>query len=356
MPASQPRPCPCCGAELPLGLFSQTACVEAPFVVQQRRDAGLTDDGLSSPSVIIAGDRSYLLADASLPIDNPHSPVSVRVWVEVAAPVLMALSGAIDAGDPVSAEATLACDWPAFPGSIGSHVRVQTQRGRPLPRITFCSDNRISRLSGQLSHDHYTVLYRLTFGGPGNVVDAEPHLRAVTAEAWRQIAGRDLFTREIAPPPGLAGIQPAQVVWAPPRDTGRRAFMGTIGIAEATPDHRVELAAWVRDPGDAFMASFGDFCYWTRQTQGAPRPGTVIPEQPHIPDSDGMAAWLFCEPWWVDAPTVTVGDSTVALLAAVPIHEQELTYARNAGAEDLIGRLELFDVDVSDLRRQSCVS
>jgi hypothetical protein len=330
--------------------------VEAPFVVQQRRDAGLTDDGLSSPSVIITGDRSYLLADASLPIDNPASPVSVRVWVEVDAAVLMALSAAIDAGDPVRADARLACDWPAFPGSIGSQVSVSSQSGSPLPRIVACSDNRISRLSGNLSHDHYTVLYRLTFGGPGNVVDAEPHLRALTARAWREVAGRELFTRDIAPPPGLAGIQPAQLVWAPPRDTGRRAFMGTVGIAEATPDHRVELAAWVRDPGEKFMASFGDFCYWTRQTQGPPRHATVVPEQPQIPDSDGMAAWLFCEPWWVEAPSVSVGETTVDLLAAVPIHEQELMFARTAGAQDLIGRLELYDVDVSDLRRESCVS
>ena len=349
-----PRPCPCCGSPLPLGLFSETAEVALPDPVAQMRAARVSDEQVSGQHVIIAGQRTFLRAAASMPLDNPASPVRVRVWAEVDDGAMLALSQAAETGASARVTGRLACEWPGFPGSLGSQVTVQSAPAGELPRIVGARDHRLRALKGALSHEHYMLIYRALFGGSAPVTDADLSLRAVTAAAWRDLAGRPTFTREIAPPAALAGIQPARLVIAPPLDTGATALIATVGIAEAAGERAVELAAWVRDPGAGFVDSFGEFCYLSRQMP-APEDGAVMREQPHIPDCENMVAWMFCRPWWADTPPVTHAGREVTLLAAVPIRERELEFAQGYGPRELAGRLELYDVDVADMHRDSVV-
>lgn len=347
--------CPCCDQPLPSGLFAETASVKLPSVVAMMRQAGVSQEIISTSHMIVAGGRSFVLADASLPITEPSSPIRVRVWVEVDEGLVLAMSGAVAGGEPVTGPGSLACDWPAFPGSLGAQVTIEAAPGQQFPRVVACSDHRLRAVCGKLSHDHYAMIYRRLFGGPNVIADADLTLRAAVAARWREVAGQAAFTREITPPAGFAGMTPAKLIIAPPVDTGGRAFMATIGNAEALTQAGAELCAWAHDPGDGFINSFGEFCYWSRQTQAVPAAGRIIPEHRPIPDTDGMCAWLICEPWWTTLPAATYPGRHVELLAAVPIHRQELVFAAQVGSGELLSRLELYDVDVADLEREPCV-
>jgi hypothetical protein len=351
------RACPCCGRTLPLGVFTRPAIVKQPLAVKLASEHG--ERMVEHAGVIEIAGRTFLAADASLPLVWPESPVQISTWIECDARYRDKLTTAREGkGEAWYGNGWLAADVPGFPGSIGSSVYFSVTPGQITPRLRRVDDTRIAGL-GRLNHEQLIGLYRQVWGNRDSVVDADLVLRGLVYQAWSDRIGREIYRQPIAPPPPVSGIVPAELLIAPPRDTGDEAALATLGCAEAarTPEHAAELITWVRDPGPEFIRSFAEFCYLTRMSRPRLAHGAVISERVAIPQSNEMSSWLLARPWWEGETwsEIPYQQQTIQLLAAIPLCPAEKAFAERRGSRELLRALEAANADFADLQRPSCL-
>lgn len=336
--------------------------MEAPLAVARSVNSLPDAAAALAQGVVALHDRFFVLCDATVPLHYAASPVKVQVWAELQAEqfahVLDVLKGERKHFDGY---AHLACEWPGFPGSVGSpvYLKLDAEAGA-RPRVIHCVDRRIAEIGRRrrLEHEDYVKLYRRVWGGPEDVVDADIRIRQAVIDTLHELAGhRQVFLKPVEPPARFAGIEPAAILFQPPFDTGTEALLGTVGIAEAMPgESRVELVSWVCDPSDEFQRSFGELAYWSRSSRNILRSGVLIVEEGGVASSDDKTAWLVCEPWWRERlPEIHVEDARIELLAAVPISREEQSFAERKGPRELVGLMQSSDVDIFDLKRKSAL-
>jgi hypothetical protein len=130
------KTCPCCGEEIPLGLFARDAKVILPAAVALMNDAGHPIEHCFGDQIILASSRWFVRCMATLPLDWDESPVRAWAWAEVDQVVAVRL-GHLMAGEASGLEASgvLACDVPGFPGTIGSRVALRHDESQGALRI-----------------------------------------------------------------------------------------------------------------------------------------------------------------------------------------------------------------------------
>lgn len=345
------RLCPCCGVQLPVGLFAHEVHVPLPDAVARMTEAGHPIEYYSGKDIIFTQGRWFLACVLTLPLDWDESPLRARVWLETEERYALRASTLL-AGEKGALEASgiLACDIPAFLGSAGARASVRLDEDLDCLRLKYCSDRRLRDFRGYGGHDGFVRLYRRMWGGSGDVVSAHLELRASCADAWREAIGRPSFRQVVEPPPPFAGIRPAELLIAPPEDTGGTLIAATLGNAEANPYEATEISIEVRDPANVFLDSFGELCYWSRTTSRALRPGQILNEaMGAIAGTNGMTGWLL-----VDTKAKAVmGEVSVRLLLAQPLHTQEIAYARRYGYKALLEVLEDEGTDLKNLGREA---
>jgi len=354
--------CPCCRQErLPIGLFAQNPEIVMPDALQQMIENGQVANSLPSETLYACG-RFFCKVDVLLPLGRMDSPICARIWAEIEQDDFEELSY-IEEGAvlEVEIEGILATDIPGFPGSIGSRVLIEHNQQRLLPVIINCSDQRLQMFDSDADHDTMVDLYRRVWGNDAGVAEADPEMRATVNEQFHSLIKAPLYRRYMTPPPGFAGIRPAEVLVAPPLDTGDEAVMATIGCSDVAAEHSspVELITWVRNPSDSFIKTFADFGYLSRLNEDPITKGLLVPERPGVPGSnDKMFGWLLWDLWKEpeekDILTGTHGEE-VKVLSAVPIHEIEVLFAHAFGPERLAQLLFAEDVDPADLTRPPVV-
>jgi hypothetical protein len=358
---AHPRKCPCCGDILPLGLFAHHARVLLPKAIFEMNRVGYPLEHCYEETILSAAGRWFVAVDATLPLDWDESPVRVLVWLEVDQRYADRV-GSVLAGERsgIDGSGVLACDIPGFAGTMGARGLFRIESGWSRPRLLSVHDARIRRLHGYGGHEGLVELYRRCWSEGASIYVAPAHLalRATVGNAWRALIDRPTFRSPIEPPPRLAGIHPAELIIAPPIDTGGLLCAATLGNAEANPKQAVELSVFAYDPSDAFLRCFAEFCYWSRGTSTPLRYGTIVADQ-HIPDGE-MEGWLLCWPWWISdewkRAEVYYADVRVQLLTAIPVYSDEIAYARRRGIRALRHHLEESGLDVADLKRASAIS
>jgi hypothetical protein len=343
-------------------LFAHQLRVLLPKAVLDMNKAGQPLEHCFEETIVSAAGRWFVAADATLPLNWDESPVRVLVWLEVDNRYSNRV-GAVMRGESISTDGNgiLACDIPGFAGSMGARAIFRIERGQARPCLLDCNDTRIKKMHGYGGHAGLVELYRRCWseGLSTDVVGAHPQLRATVGNAWRELIDRPTFRRPIEPPPRIAGIQPAELIIAPPLDTGGVVCAATLGNAEANPRHAVELSVFAYDPSDAFLRCFSEFCYWSRGTSRPLRYGSILIDN-IIPDCNEMKGWLLCYPWWIggdwEQAEVYCENVRVRLMTAVPVHPQEITYSHQHGTRALMHLFELADTDVANLHRESAVS
>lgn len=354
--------CPCCGNPLPLGLFARTHLASLPMAIRMMTHSSEDLDDIDvGESVIRAADRTFLLCEAPLPISWRQSPVRVRTWVECDARTAARLASQ-DTPPGLNTfvgQGVLASDIAFFSGSIGATVAIIP--GEELPLIHRVEDRRVISLPSRPSHDQLVALYRRSWGNQDPVVDSNPAFRSKLNTALQQMFSRPCYREPVEPPAPLAGINPAEVLVAPPFDVGEEVSMATIGCSEVFYSGApTELVSTVRNPSPEFVKSFSEFCYLSRLNSTLVDHGLIIPERTKIPDTPRMSSWLLLRPSAfqdVIGDTLEVDNEEVRLLAAIPIYPEEEFHANQAGSESLIERLISFDLDLADLSRpNSCQS
>jgi len=351
--------CPCCGHRLlPPGLFSANPDLPTPLPLQHMLDADELGTSLLEDEVLFSCGRFFARAELPLPLTRLDTPIRVKGWVEIDKDIFDELVDISEGQlNHLRAAATLACDIPGFPGSLGAKVMIERIYGVSATMIISCADGRIGSIPGDLGHDDMAALYRCIWGNEDEVAEADPELRKRVGYALQEFIDRPTYRKKMTPPAGLAGIEATDVIIAPPLDTGEEAILATVGcsdtaVATGSP---VELIAWVRNPSDGFIRSFADFGYLSRLNDNPIRTGMIVPENPSIPDTDDrMAGWLL---WSSDRLKKVVGikdteGRTVQLLEAIPLYEIEMVFAQAFGSDTLMRHLEESETDLSDLTRK----
>ena len=361
------RPCPCCGLPITTGLFESQRLVNTPVALEALSLSDQADEiETRQGGALTVNGRSFLPANISLPLFRHESPVGAVVWVETAYHVGDDLLRFVEQKlAHFSASASLACDIPGFPGTIGALVTIEAWQGEDIPRITWCSDMRVLMIgrSDDFGHNDLVRLYRRLWGGSGETPPDNPILREAAQKAVEQHSGRS-YAKPVGAIGRYAGITPPQILVRPPLDTGGEARLATVGIAEGMKGPRkVELVTATKNGGHAFEKSFGEFCFWSRREQNPPLDnGIIIPEnQGGIPEHPNMAAWLILENFETEEgplcpPPSEAGQAVIDYLAAIPITREEFAFAHHFGVAELTTRLEDSGADVTDLGRESCVS
>jgi hypothetical protein len=353
--------CPCCGKRKPLGLFDVLPALQAPLAVQQALESGVERSEIKEREGLLSfAGRWFLCCDMRLPLGRFDSPLGMRVWIELSAEQIEAVQS-VRAGErrQASGQAQLACELPGFAGSIGAPCRFRLRSGEREARLITVSDKRLLSIPDDADHEQLAALYRRIWGNERSLVAADPELRAAVEQRWRDLIARAAYTSAVVPPPSLAGTEPPELLVSPPLDTGSPAFMGTIGVAEAAVGaaRRVEIAAWINNPSEAVVRCFGEFSYLSRTHNWSDYEDELMHERTAIPDTDGaFTAWLITSPWWIEAKRLHVEEHNVTLLAAIPLHAQEVNYAAFFGVDRLRQELELSDEDLSDLNRGPVIS
>lgn len=349
--------CPCCGGPARPGLFERRPFVEEPLAVEWMRESGAllpVDDG---PFIAVAG-RYFIPVQLPLPIGQLYSPIRLRLWVEISesdiAGIRLVLLGERRS---YSSTATMACDIPGFPGSVGSPCRFRLRGDGQEAVLTSLADERISAIPEQLDHDGYAALYRLVWGNAKTIRDFNPEGQEALASSWSKWLGRQTYAREIGPPPQMAGMNPGKVVVAPPIDTNEPAVLATLGCSDlvGAGDRHYELLCSIQNPSEEFIRCFGEFAYLTRMNTALIGPSAIIPEKGGIPDAEEMVAWLLAEPWWGEVGPDSVAGKEIDHLVAVPIYAAELTFAAIYGPEALTRVFQDIDPDLSSLQRRPVV-
>jgi hypothetical protein len=345
--------CPCCqNIELPLGLFAKSPEPAVPASISRMLQLGDLKASTVSEELrdgcVEWGGRAFMRAETGLPPVWLDSPIKLNIWVEIPRRYLKRDTDWV-------AEGILAEDVPGFPGSIGSVTTVEYTDGNALVRMI--EDERIVALGNHPSHDKMARLYRAVWGNFDDVIGAEFPLRRRLAEAWRERIGRPTYRSPATPPPGLAGIEAAEIIIAPPLDTGGEVLLGTIGCAEAlSPAYtKTELFTSACDPNPEFIKSFAEFCYLSRINERAFQHGTIIPEREKIMGTEDMNAWLLMNPSWLDENIEDMLDEDVIILSAVPLHYEEMQYAHDRGPGKLVEELQESGANFADLDRNPVV-
>jgi len=283
------------------------------------------------------------------------------VWVELDEHAFARTAGAVDGGsrDSFQVKGSLACDWPGLIGTMGSGVivRVNPTAGGEL-RVIDATDTRLRALRGARTHKQLVGLYRMMFGFGREVMEADGALRSLQRSRWERFAGRPCHIQPVEPPASVAGIRPAELLIAPPLDTGEEALLCTLGNAEASTE-RSEVACWARNPSDAFIRSFAQFSYWSRVNGDGPQQNILVSDhRGRVPDAQDKSAWLVCRPFFLDEGELSLAcreDFTVSVLAAIPVSSDESIFAAIRGPAELIRRFEWDRTDIFDLDRPSVI-
>ena len=297
--------------------------------------------------------RFFLQAELPLPLRREDTPVVLDVWIEVLEDAARGMR-AVAEGErrSFSGRAILASDVPGFPGSAGSVCRIRF-RGGSL-RIIDCGDSRIASLPSDMEHEAMAALYRLVWGNPEPLRPVRWDLReAVEADLQKRLGGR-CQTKLVSPPPRIAGMDPGEVLVSPPLDTGRPAFLSTVGCSDVADSggRHYEITTRLQNPSDDLVRCFGEFVYLARMNPHALLPGQIVPERKPIPDSNGkMAAWVLLAaeggPW---EPTKTER-GYVEYLQALPLMPVEVSFAGAFGVEKLEEVLQNSGEDLTSLKR-----
>lgn len=346
--------CPCCGEELPLGLFYYKPQISIPPPLAAMRADGVGIKEIGNHFMMAQG-RLFLLARATFPLDWKKSPVTVGAWVEVGQSAASELTTMEESNEeiPVIGSGRLACDLPGFPGSLGAEVSFAYQPGESHARIHTCGDARIADFNTR-DHKELGSLYRRAWGGSAELIPDRPELRAGIGVAWHEIVGRPIFRRELEPPAAIAGTKPLEILIAPPLDTGGEAIAASVGIVNALRRQPVELITYARNADDHYLESFGELCYLPFISNNVEFVNNdLIGQNQGLPGVPEMIAWLICESWWLDSlpPSIEVDGLDVKLQVAIPVRPEEVAFAAHRGPGALRQELELNAVDVTDLKR-----
>lgn len=339
--------CPCClRQEASPGLFEKMPESEKP-VLLQGREQEIDDSG----EVLESAGRFFLLAKMPLPFHRESTPIVPEVWVEVSEQAAGKIRDVL-LGErrSYSGAAQLATDLPGFPGTAGSPCRL---RFRKEGEVIDCTDTRISTIPADLDHQEMAALYRILWGNDNPVPAARHALRKEVRQALHNHVSQRSYTRQVEPPPQLAGIDPGEVLVFPPLDTGKPARLYTVGCSDVEDGRGgvYEIATFLQNPSDELVRCFGEFVYLSRMNPAAPLPGQVVPERNPIPDSDGrMIAWILLYPW--DFGFVS---GSVNYICAIPLLDREVAFAAIHGSERLAEELRASSEDLTALRRGSCV-
>ena len=139
---------------------------------------------------------------------------------------------------------------------------------------------------------------------------------------------------------------------SPPLDTGRPAFLGTLGCSDREDDDGTsyEIIALLQNPSEDVVLCFSEFAYLSRMNPNNSLLGQVVPEGKPIPDSkEQMAAWLLV-PW-----EEIEARGEVRYLRAVPIQSVEMSFASAFGTESLWDVLRSSGEDLTSLLRRPAV-
>lgn len=343
-------------AQLPLGLFSETAKTRLPLAISLALEAKEIDLQENS-GIIEALGRCFVMCQAGLPLAS-NGPVQIKTWIECDHRYVSKIQ-ALRQGKPgnIYGQAVLAADVPGFAGSVGSVVAFSLESGETLPQLRRIDDQRINDLSN-LEKDALAGLYRKTWGNTKDLIEADVDLRAATEAAWILRNGEASYSKDVQPPPSVAGMTPAALLVWPPRDTHYPVSLATVGAAEAAREKNpAEIMTTVRNPTPEFITNFSEFCYLTRMTTTVLKHGSLISEKTALPGSQDMHAWVLVKPWWEDDDwsQIAVGAQPVDLLYAVFVKKSEQEYAQRRGIKELIRALETSDLDLFDLHRESCL-
>lgn len=350
--------CPCCGINLPAGLFSQIQIAQAPSVVMVAGSEPAERVG----RMLRFNGRYFLSAIAALPLHWPGSPVRAAIWVELDltdAERVADLDSDPEPAEEFTCRGSLACDIPGFPGTLGSRCEFSVTAASPAAQLLGCSDVRISSIPVQPTHDELVRLYRGMWGQTQEVIPEDESLREAVSNYWkRMFSDKNLTSMDVTPPPSLSGIKPPKLILAPPQDTGYQSVLMTVGCAEGAQasGEGAELITWVRDPENEFIDCFGEFLFITRSNSRPVSAGTVVPERRPIPGTGKrMRGWLITKPWWIELPDLEHASETVSMLAAIPLHEPEMVMIAASGEQSVIERFKEKGVDVSDLKRDPVI-
>lgn len=298
--------------------------------------------------------RFFLRAELPLPLRREDTPIVLEVWIEVLEDAASGICAVLEGERrSFSGRAHLASDVPGFPGSSGSVCRIRF-RGEAI-KIIDCGDERISSLRADLDHEEMAALYRCIWGNSDDLAAVRWDLRQAVASDLQDRLGGRCQTKLVEPPSRIAGIDPGEVLVSPPLDTGRPAFLSTVGcsdVADSSGRH-YEITTRLQNPSDDLVRCFGEFVYLARMNPHAILPGQIVPERKPIPDSNGkMSAWLLIETEEAPPWEATKADrGLVEYLQAFPLMPVEVSFASAFGVEKLQEVLHMSGEDLTSLKR-----
>lgn len=325
----QAESCPCCGKDKPMGLFDALPCPPLPDPVARMLSTGMVFNYFSDNQVMVFG-RLFIRIFATLPLDNPLSPLQIGSWVEISGLDVEKVMRR-KAKKKLKLSGQLASDLPGFPGSIGSYCEVECAPESVDFRLVYCDDERIRSLVGPLSHEQMASLYRRCWGNWTEPKPSDESLRRAARGGWKRLMGREPIVKRFAPLPALSGIDAAELLIFPPLDTGGTARLATVGMAEAAPTPG-ELMCRVIDPPPEFVNSFAEFLYAPRMSMIDLTEGNLIGERQMIAGTNSMCGWLIEEEV---GQCPLPGAEPLRLLAALPLHIAEMAFAERNGVKAL---------------------
>jgi hypothetical protein len=352
--------CPCCQQPATPGLFEHRPVVATPLAIERLSDIAGEPVGVEDEPFLTAYGRWFVPCEVFLPLGS-KSPVQIRVWLEISESDVRNIRAVIRGERrSFSSAAPSGCDFPGFPGAAGSLCRYRIRSGQEIPEMTSCSDSRISEIPDVLDHQGYAALYRRIWGNEDPLPEVNYLARHQVRSDWQEWLERRTYSRLVAPPPRLAGMEPAEVLVAPPVDTNEPALLVTVGCSDVPGDNNryYEMSCQIRNPSEDFIRCFGEFSYISRMNPSRIGPGAVVPERTSIPDTDEeMVAWLLAWPWWEpSSPETRVLGDSISYLTAIPLYSVEAAYAAFRGTEELLRAFIDQDPDLASLDRQPVVS
>lgn len=346
--------CPCCGKEIVAGTFEYQPVAIKPLAVEWAEESGSANAEEKSDLLGMSG-RWFVRAEAPLPLGMKNSPVRPVIWLEIGESLASSIYD-LRSGNRsrVSGPATLACDLPGFPGSVGSPARFRIRNQGEPAEVVSVSDQRIASLPEEPTHEQILDIYRYMWGAEKDGRQPDSSQRERFFAWWENMLGRTVHRRLVQPPPRFSGIEPGEMLFSPPLDTGGVAVMATLGCSDLPESEKKEIACWVRNPPERFLEIFSEFVYISRMNQKPLRSGYIVPEKEILPD--GFSGWLLCDPWWIHEreslylPPSESGPS-IEVLGAMPLYPVEMAYATMFGPDKLIEELQDSGVDPTDLGR-----
>jgi hypothetical protein len=356
---SQER-CPCCERPAVPGLYEHRPVVATPLAVERLSDIAGHPVGVEDDPFLTVHGRWFVPCKVTLPLAS-NSPVEIRVWLEITEDEVARIKAVIRGERrSFSGLAPAASDFPGFPGLAGAGCRYRIRSGQEIPEMVSCTDRRVADIPEELDHDGYSALYRRIWGNEDPLPEINFLARHQVRSDWSDWLGRKSYSRLVAPPPRLAGIDPAEVLVAPPVDTNEPALLVTVGCCDVPgADNRLyEMICTIRNPSEEFITCFGEFSYISRMNPDRIGPGAVVPERSSVPDSDEeMVAWLLTWPWWEEEPPETeVLGERINYLVAIPLYSVEAAYATFRGVDELIRAFITQDPDLASLERGPVVT